>query len=446
MTKGVTDRPLLRILQTLAQKKPSAVQDSSSLVNKRFLSDTHGRIRHILVSSFFSSSPAAIRFYKGKENLMKLFLSHDYRRIKSLVENTDPDVRVTVIHQGGYLLNEANPNLSQLRQKFGGRVNIESTDFQPMLWVQDRLQVFEGRTVLIRASDPATDEHFREEGLPAFRFGVEHLPVLGFECLMSPSGTFNIMREADLYTSDEFVFLGPKTVMDTYQIRKSGRNFVRGEKLCVEIAGPVRENVDSFARTGQLWGELKRHAESLAHDLKLLSGGKEVVVPFSPGSPAYKGDLDMVMTPLGGKLVSVANTSLAEGVAKRLSSEGFDFVKPGTGEDSLRDYRFEQEELESVARALSQRGLTVVRVPLLNRMERNGEVIPWCSYNNVLVEIFGNKKRVYMPVYGIDDLDEAAAQVYAGLGFEVRKIKGLSEAAKHLGALRCSIKILERSR
>lgn len=445
MIKGLfSDHPLSRILSKQMLKRPGAVQDQSSLVNKRFLSDTQGKIGHILVSSVFSSTPSAVKFFGGKQNLMDLFLSRDYRRIRSLLANTDRDVKVTVLHQGEYLLSGANPNLSMLKKNFGGRVNIVSLDFQPMLWVQDRFIVFEDKTVFVRASDPNTDEHFAEEGLPVFRFAMEYLGDLGFKVIMSPSGVFNLMREADLMVTDEFVFLGPKTVMDTYRILTSGRTRVDKGTVFFETDGSAQAVVNAFANSGKLSGGLKDYAETLARDLKMIAGGKEVVIPHLHGFPVLHGDLDMVMTPLGGKLVAVADISLAGEIAKRLIQEGFNYVSPGTKKEILHEYRFEQKELDGIARGLSERGFTVLRIPFLNRLEKGDKVIPWCSYNNVLVEIFGNIKRIYMPVYGIGDLDEMAARIYADAGFEVRRIEGVGEIAKLLGVLRCSCKILER--
>jgi len=47
------------------------------------------------------------------------------------------------------------------------------------------------------------------------------------------------------------------------------------------------------------------------------------------------------------------------------------------------------------------------------------------NYSNVLTEVYGNRKRVYMPEYGFPQMDDAAAEAYRNCGFEVVRIKGV---------------------
>ncbi|NIM18293.1 MAG: hypothetical protein GTO45_40465 [Candidatus Aminicenantes bacterium] len=47
------------------------------------------------------------------------------------------------------------------------------------------------------------------------------------------------------------------------------------------------------------------------------------------------------------------------------------------------------------------------------------------NYSNVLIEVYENVKRVYMPRFGFKKLDEAAAKAYESAGFQVIFIKGL---------------------
>jgi len=437
--------PLGQILLRQIQKKPRDVGDSSTLVGKGFLSDTHGKIKHILVSSFYSSTAKAIKLFGGKQKLMEDFLRFDYRRIESLLKNTDSDVKVTILHQGDFLFKKADPNLLGLRKKFGKRVNIINLNFQPPLWIQDRLLVFKDKTVFVRTSDPETDERFKVEGLPNFRFGIEHLGKLGFKVITSPMGVFNMMREGDMLVSDKFIFLGPRTLTHTYKFQISKRNEARNGMIFLHIDGKEETVIDQFSKKGELKGGLQRYAEILIRDLEMVDGKRKVIIPYLSGHPAFFDDLDMVFTPLWEKNVVVADPSLSGDVARKFISEGFNYVKPGTKKDPMEETQFKQQELDGIAWGLSNLGFKVDRIPILNRMERGDEVIPWCSYNNVQLEIFGNKKRVYMPVYGIPELDNMAAGIYGGLGFEVKRIKGMNEVAKSLGSFRCSSKVLERS-
>jgi hypothetical protein len=153
----------------------------------------------------------------------------------------------------------------------------------------------------------------------------------------------------------------------------------------------------------------------------------------------------MIFTPLGNDLVAVADTSMALGIRNNFLKKGFHEHIKQDNESRTESFQFKKEELDGFAKWLKWKGFTVIRVPILNKLERAKEIIPWCTYNNVLVELFENKKRVYMPVYDIEELDNLAAKTYADLEFEVRRISGIRNIAVWLGALRCSTKVLERN-
>ena len=66
------------------------------------------------------------------------------------------------------------------------------------------------------------------------------------------------------------------------------------------------------------------------------------------------------------------------------------------------------------------------------------------TYNNVLIEEARDGKTVYLPRYGWPAMDEAASRVWEEQGFAPRAIEGLTISAMYGGALRCSVKVLER--
>ena len=47
------------------------------------------------------------------------------------------------------------------------------------------------------------------------------------------------------------------------------------------------------------------------------------------------------------------------------------------------------------------------------------------NYSNVLTEVYEGVKKVYMPTFGFEQLDKAAARAYEKAGFQVVYIKGL---------------------
>jgi hypothetical protein len=64
------------------------------------------------------------------------------------------------------------------------------------------------------------------------------------------------------------------------------------------------------------------------------------------------------------------------------------------------------------------------------------------TYNNVLLEDGDNGESVFLPRYGFSVLDRAAHEAWAGLGFRVVPIDGLTVSAMYGGSLRCCIKVL----
>ena len=62
------------------------------------------------------------------------------------------------------------------------------------------------------------------------------------------------------------------------------------------------------------------------------------------------------------------------------------------------------------------------------------------TYNNAVIA----EQEVYLPRYGWAAMDEAGQSAWQALGFETHSIDGLAISAMYGGALRCSIKVLER--
>lgn len=110
--------------------------------------------------------------------------------------------------------------------------------------------------------------------------------------------------------------------------------------------------------------------------------------------------------------------------------------------------------LDGIAEALARQGYRVDRVPFLfggprSRTSAPEEVdrkaaYPMLTYNNVLLEDNGDRQTVFLPRYGLDVMDRSARDAWQDLGFDTRQIDGLEISAMYGGALRCSVKVLER--
>jgi hypothetical protein len=111
--------------------------------------------------------------------------------------------------------------------------------------------------------------------------------------------------------------------------------------------------------------------------------------------------------------------------------------------------------LDGVSDALARAGYEVERIPFLfggPQLRSESEVpseplrpdYPMLTYNNVIVEQDVEGPIVYLPQYGWPAMDSAAARAWSAIGFDPRPIEGLTVSAMYGGALRCSVKVLER--
>lgn len=207
-------------------------------------------------------------------------------------------------------------------------------------------------------------------------------------------------------------------------------------------------------------------------------------------SPQPIGHIDMMLTPLGNGRVALADAAAGAAVVEQAinadetavrdfeqTTQDYFFGAPGiTRLAAARGNSIEAPELlgktgemvaaskkvapllDGIATALAQHGYDVVRIPFLYGgpgadpgadagREKGGSAAtyPMLTYNNVLVEQDEKQLTVYLPRYGLTQLDAAAVAAWAKLGFATRPVDGLTVSAMYGGALRCSVKVLERS-
>ena len=112
---------------------------------------------------------------------------------------------------------------------------------------------------------------------------------------------------------------------------------------------------------------------------------------------------------------------------------------------------------DAVAEALESEGYKVERIPFLSNLPGVGpgseppprpyrQVLdyPVLSYNNVVLGSDADDATVYMPRYGFAALDRGAESAWRKLGFTVKGVDGFATSALYGGALRCTLKVLER--
>ncbi|MDX1460681.1 MAG: agmatine deiminase family protein [Xanthomonadales bacterium] len=261
-----------------------------------------------------------------------------------------------------------------------------------------------------------------------------------------------------------------------YEVRSSGLYFEGGNVVSDQQFVLIGANT---IRYNALKLELSEPEVVLRFEAEL---GRRVLVvgPF----PQPIAHIDMMLTPLGGGRIAVGDSrmgaELAEAALRESPAEveafeefcedqffGHPSIASVRGPDGelisapeIRGKTGEMAEisrsiapvLDGIAGALAQHGYRVERIPLLyGGPERDREgpgerdfsaAYPMLTYNNVLI----TGADVYLPRYGWSRMDRAAADMWSSLGFDPRPIEGLTISAMYGGALRCSVKVLERAR
>ncbi|WP_133300571.1 hypothetical protein [Seongchinamella sediminis] len=208
-----------------------------------------------------------------------------------------------------------------------------------------------------------------------------------------------------------------------------------------------------------------------------------VIGPF----PQPVAHIDMMITPLGNSRIALADARLGLKIAEAALADDPDSVR--AFEDHCREFFFGHPEithikqvngdtieppdlegmtrellahnrdiapvLDGIASALASLGYEMLRIPFyfggpelrpLNGSENEGSVAsyPMLTYNNVLLESRAGESRVYLPEYGWPAFDDAAQAAWRDAGFTPFPVQGLTTSAMYGGALRCTVKVLER--
>ncbi|MGE0495804.1 MAG: hypothetical protein AB7S38_41750 [Vulcanimicrobiota bacterium] len=163
--------------------------------------------------------------------------------------------------------------------------------------------------------------------------------------------------------------------------------------------------------------------------------------------------LDMGLTPIDDHTFFVGDPGLATRLlaemtpAERQQAEAKLEQQLGypvsLAQDSVEN-RDNPEDFDNYVRIVEKKGYKVVRLP---HAEAGRVGSPYVSYNNCLMERFekdGHEvRRVFLPVYGIDKLDDYAIKTWQEQGFEVHPMP-LGVLSTRWGALRCISNWLDR--
>jgi len=313
-------------------------------------------------------------------------------------------------------------------------------------------------------------------------FNEKPFPITNFDDVFAGAGTRagTIHRGGgNVRTSNEEVFIGMDTVLGVNTTARWNSFFVSYETLYSRAKDFKKEDLPVLRKQLDAYADLLHRI--LAPGRKLVIPGKErffaqmetdefkftkKVVHSTGAQAAYHTDVFLGLGPKdkdGRRVLFVADCKPAVKIVEKMSPEerraverllpevlvGEGFTAAGVPisreqieqrfqwekhkllDLSLEKYKKTAEVLDANAQHLEQTGYRVVRIPYLpngldNHDDRNdGFAGISFNYSNVLIEVYDNVRRVYMPRFGFKQLDEAAAGAYESAGFQVIFIKGL---------------------
>lgn len=394
---------------------------------------------------------------------------------RELLEKMDKDVGFVILYgtdkhavkiidkMSGYasqVLPDGTPRVKFLQ------IDAKTSDFYP--WARDAYLIL---------ADENRNLVFQDCG-----FNRPPFPITNFDDVFAEARTragILHLGGGNIRATDDEIFLGIDTIMGE-NITPSGKGYnVNETTIYSSVKNFSGNKIDSFRKRFQA------HALRFHH---MLAPGKKLVIPadlflftrmekgefkinkdyvwHTGAQSAYHMDVYLGVGHRGknGKRVLfIADSNQAADIVEKMTSaqrraveekfpdilveEGLSFEKiPLTREQIRQRFQWQEEKLldlgikpsreagkslDALSQHLESQGYTVIRIPSLNNgmlydvNQNDGERGIAFNYSNVLLEVYGDVKRVYIPQFGFKELDEAAAKAYRNAGYEVIFIKGL---------------------
>ena len=270
-------------------------------------------------------------------------------------------------------------------------------------------------------------------------------------------------RGDDLIMAEQLSSQLDLAIIETDLHFEGGNIVCSSEKIFIGRDTVSRNMADLGANEGQIISRFE----------KLLGASVHIVGT----TPQPIGHIDLIVTPLGAKVISVADSNLGAEIVQKVLDQspreilrfieecendffgsdqiesvtdlaGNQLVRPNLKDGLQHAIQYSRElssDLDAIASDLEKQGFRIVRAPaLVSNLEGKEIRFPILTYNNVLLETRNEQNIVYLPQYGLNTLDQAAYTNWESLGYLVKPVEGFATSAMYGGSLRCCTKVLLR--
>jgi hypothetical protein len=229
-------------------------------------------------------------------------------------------------------------------------------------------------------------------------------------------------RAGDERIADDLAQAGPDIRSERLALYFDGGDFCADDRTVFVAPSVLRRNLQRTVRDRR----------ELLDLLARLLGRRVVLFDEAPDH-----HVAMYMTPAGDGTVLVGDPALAEEIIRKSGMEHLICCPTGGGDDFTPATR---ARFDAVAAQCAAAGYRVVRIPVVPGCDGR----TWLTWVNVVVDQRGGRRIAYLPRYGkLAALDEAAAEVWRGLGCEVRPVD-CSAVYPNFGSLGCLVNVLRR--
>jgi len=450
------------------EAKPTTKPDPTALGEKQF-ADSFGRVKHLaLMISPYSGGRARQQILSG---------------YKQLFTKMEPDTKFTIVCETSRDVSDVQKALADSGAPNPERVQILKPNVGSLtVWARDMmvpLQLTESDThVALLAQQPLHDWHDNDKRVPKAICDANPNIILHDDKRLVTDGGDTMSTTKDSFVGNySMTATAEKVARDAdadpkYRAEIIANFEARTGKQVVDGGGRIElpqnfrateteyQLIDNTRfepkRLGPNQADMAEVCRSQAVSLFESVLGKPVTT-MGVDDPATQhveepasDHMDMGMTPIDDQTMFVGSPALAKQIIGKMSAEEIADAEAKLSEAAGHEVRLtgrnrdNQEDFDAYAKTVSEKGYNVVRVPHLEP----GYSSSYITYNNCLMERFTKEdgtdvRRVFLPVYDIPKLDNAAIGTWQENGYEVIPMP-LGALSQRWGALRCISNWLDR--